>query len=254
MEENKNKVHQDQYEKEEAKQFKTAQEVDVESEYSEAQQVRKTLSDEPDTEGTEEKVNIKKEVFSWIRLIIIVIVVVVVVKQFVIVNAIVPTGSMENTIMPDDRLIGFRLAYKIGEPERYDIAIFKYPVDESQVYIKRIIGLPGETVTIEDGKIYIDDSEEPLDESYLKEEWTVKNTGYTFEVPEDCYLMLGDNRNTSVDARCWADEALMDEIAQTEDEAESYQYVSKDKILGKAIVRYWPSIEKLTADELQQTE
>ncbi|MCR5666326.1 MAG: signal peptidase I [Eubacterium sp.] len=245
---------QNQYEEEEAKQLNTAQEVDVESEYTEAQQVRKTLSEGPVAEENEEKADIKKEVISWIRLIAIVVVVVVVVKQFVIVNAIVPTGSMENTIMPDDRLIGFRLAYKIGDPQRYDIAIFKYPVDESQVYIKRIIGLPGEKVTIEDGKIYIDDSEEPLDEPYLKEEWTVENTGYTFEVPEDCYLMLGDNRNISADARYWADEALMCETAQTEEEAESYQYVSRDKILGKAIVRYWPSIEMLTADDLQQTK
>ncbi|SDB18171.1 signal peptidase I [Eubacterium oxidoreducens] len=254
MEENKNIMPQENTEETTQEQTIAQSDTISESEYNEAQQVRATLSDGVSKEAEKDNVDIKKEVISWIRLIAIVIVVVVVVKQFVIVNAIVPTGSMENTIMPDDRLIGFRLAYKISEPQRYDIAIFKYPVDESQVYIKRIIGLPGEKVTIEDGKIYINDSKEPLDEPYLKEEWTVECTGYTFEVPEDCYLMLGDNRNISADARYWADEALMSEIAQTEDEAAAYQYVSKDKILGKAIVRYWPSIEMLTADELQQAE
>ena len=59
---------------------------------------------------------------------------------------------MENLIKPDDRLFGNRLAYKFGEPERFDIIIFKYPIDETQNYIKRIIGLPGETVDNRTGK------------------------------------------------------------------------------------------------------
>ncbi len=202
-----------------------------------------------DIESAVSKTNAKKEIFSWIRLIVIVFVVVLVVKNFIIVNAIVPTSSMENTIMPDDRLIGFRLAYTSSDPKRFDIVIFKYPVDETQIYIKRVIGLPGETVEISEGKIYIDGSDEPLDEPYLKEEWTVENNGYVFEVPDDCYLVLGDNRNRSADSRYWADYALMDEVAQTEEEAISYQYVSEDKILGKAIFRYWPSIGSLTSVE-----
>ncbi len=226
---------------------------DAKEEYTEAKKVRATLSNDKNNKGEKEAVNVKKEIISWIRLIVIVVVAVVVVKQFVIVNAVVPTGSMENTIMPDDRLIGFRLAYLTEDPKRYDIVIFKYPVDEDQTYIKRIIGLPGEKVTIEDGKIYINDSKEPIEEPYLKETWTVENTGYTFEVPEDCYLMLGDNRNNSADARLWADEALMYEKAQTEEEAQQFQYVNKKKILGKAIFRYWPSLGALTSTQLQQT-
>ena len=82
----------------------------------------------------------------------IVIVVVFVLTQFIIINAKIPSGSMENTIMTHDRLIGFRFAYWFEEPQRGDIILFEYPVDETQIYIKRVIGLPGETVEIRDGR------------------------------------------------------------------------------------------------------
>ena len=87
--------------------------------------------------------------------------------------------------------------------------------------MKRVIGLPGESVHIEDAKVYIDGVE--LEEPYLKEEWTIATGTYDFEVPEDCYLMLGDNRNNSKDARYWEN-----------------KYVNIDKILGKALFIYWP--------------
>lgn len=99
--------------------------------------------------------------------------------------------SMENTIMPGDRLIGNRLAFLKDTPERGDVVIFHYPDDEEELYVKRVIGLPGEEVRIDDGKIYIDGSETPLEEDYLKEEWTVATGPYLFEVPDDCYLVLG---------------------------------------------------------------
>lgn len=83
------------------------------------------------------------------------------------INARVPSGSMEQTIMTGDRVFGNRLAYKNKEPERFDIVIFKYPDDPSQLFVKRVIGLPGETVNIVDGKVYINDSEEPLDDSFF---------------------------------------------------------------------------------------
>ena len=200
---------------------------------------------EESTDPAERAKRIRKEVFSWIRLIVIVLAAVFVVKQFVIVNAVVPTTSMQNLIDPGDRLIGFRLAYVFGEPQRYDVVIFKYPVDEEQNYIKRVIGLPGETVTISDGEIYIDDSTEPLDEPYLPEEWVDENDGYTFVVPEDSYFVLGDNRNVSLDARFWAEEAINAGLADTPEEAQQYTFVKKNKILGKAIFKYWPHIKSL---------
>lgn len=190
-----------------------------------------------------------REIFSWIKVIVFAAVIAFVINNYVIVNATVPTGSMENTIMPDNRIIGLRFSYWFSNPERGDIVIFKYPVNETENYIKRIIGLPGETIEIREGKIYIDGSDTPLDEPYLKEEWTTENDGYIFHVPEDCYLMLGDNRNGSSDARFWAEKAMLAANAKhqsiTEEEAEAYSYVKKSKILGKAVARYWPKASLL---------
>lgn len=175
------------------------------------------------TDDDDEAIDWKKEIKSFAFTLLITLAVVFVLKNFVIINAQVPTGSMENTIMPGDNLLGFRLAYLTEEPERGDIIFFYFPDDETQKYVKRIIGLPGETVTIIDGKIYIDDSEVPLEEEYLKEEWTRGTGPYIFEVPEDSYFCLGDNRNRSADAREW-----------------NNPYVAKEKIIGKALFTYFP--------------
>ena len=106
--------------------------------------------------------NIIREILSWVFPFLFALAVTLVLKNYVIINADVPTGSMENTIMPGDRLIGNRLAYLKEGPQRGDIIIFKYPDDETQLYVKRVIGLPGETVTIREGEIYVDDEMLPL--------------------------------------------------------------------------------------------
>ncbi|MCD7980906.1 MAG: signal peptidase I [Clostridiales bacterium] len=200
-----------------------------------------------DMEKKQEK---RMEIFSWIRMFVIVVVVVFVATRFIIINATVPSGSMETTIMTKDRLIGFRFSYWFDEPDRGDIILFSYPVDESQTYIKRVIGLPGETVEIRDGGIYIDGSDTPLQEDYLPEEWYWENDGYYFEVPEDCYFVLGDNRNNSLDGRFWAREAISAGIAESEEDALSYSFVREDQIKGKAIFTYYSSFKLLinTAD------
>ena len=161
------------------------------------------------------------ELLRWILAIVIAVVIALILNEFIIVNARIPSGSMENTIMTGDRIVGNRLAYISSEPERYDIIIFRYPDDESQLFIKRIIGLPGETVEISDGYIYIDGSDEPLEDVETPE--VMEGTYGPYEVPEGCYFVLGDNRNNSKDSRFWEN-----------------TYVSKDEILGKAIFRYWP--------------
>jgi signal peptidase I len=176
-----------------------------------------------DINTEEEPINVAKEILSWILTVAAAVVVALLLNNFVLINAKIPSGSMENTIKEGDRLIGNRLAYIKADPKRGDIVIFKFPDDESQNYVKRVIGLPGETVRVEAGKVYINNSKEPLKETYLKEKWTVETGPYLFQVPKDCYLVMGDNRNNSYDARYWTN-----------------TYVKKDKILGKAGFRYFP--------------
>lgn len=171
----------------------------------------------------EKKPSAVREVFSWVATLVIAFGLAMLLKNYVIINATVPTGSMEHTIEPGDDLFGLRIAYQFSEPQRGDIVIFKFPDDETQKYVKRVIGLPGEKVTIEDGKIYINDATVPLKEDYLKETWTEATGPFEFEVPENSYLVLGDNRNDSYDARYW-----------------DHTYVSKDKIIGKAYFIYYP--------------
>ncbi len=170
---------------------------------------------------SEEKTSIGKELFQWVLVIIGAVILAFLIDTFVIVNAQIPSGSMENTIMTGDRVFGNRLAYKFSDPKRFDIIIFKYPDDESQLFIKRIIGLPGETVEIHDGNIYINGSDTPLEDVDIKEPMEGSFGPYT--VPEGCYFVMGDNRNNSRDSRYWEN-----------------TFVSEDEILGKAVLRYWP--------------
>ena len=197
---------------------------------------------------TDKRKEILKEVWSWVKVILFAFVTAIVLNMFVIVNANVPTGSMMDTVQPDDRLIGFRLAYLFDPPQRGDIIIFEYPVEPEEIYLKRVVALPGETIEIREAEVFIDGSETPLSEPYLKEEWIVENDGLTLEVPEGYYFVMGDNRNNSLDGRYWATEAVMNGLASTLEEAveKKYCFVSEDAILGRAIFRYYPSFKNLT--------
>lgn len=173
-----------------------------------------------------EEINWRKEITSWVKLVIIAVVVALAVNNLVIINAQVPSGSMENTIHAKSRMIGFRLAYVFSEPKRGDIIIFKYPEDESQNFVKRVIGLPGEDVEIKNGVVYIND--EPLSEEYTYFSGGLIDLRGDFEkthIPDKCYFVLGDNRNNSRDSRFWT----------------STHFVQEDEILGKAIFSYYPS-------------
>lgn len=172
----------------------------------------------------EEKRSFGAELWSWVKCILVGIILALVLDFLVIANAKVPTGSMEDTIPAGARIIGLRHAYLLQEPERGDIIIFKYPDDESINYVKRIIGLPGETVQIEDGEVYVDG--EALTEPYL-DTVTLGNYG-PYSVPEDSYFVMGDNRNDSKDSRFWDN-----------------TYVEEKKIVAKVKLMYYPSIKVL---------
>ena len=157
-----------------------------------------------------EPFSLKKEILSWIWIIVVAAAIAFFLNTFIIANSRVPSGSMENTIMTGDRVIGSRLSYKFHEPERGDIAIFHFPDDPTgkTLYVKRIIGLPGETVDIVDSQVYING--EPLDEPYLDSDYVKdieNNQGYftsdfeAIELGSDEYFVMGDNRVVSADSR-----------------------------------------------------
>ncbi len=169
------------------------------------------------------------EIISWIKIIITAAVIAFLLNNLIIANSRVPSGSMEQTIMTGDRVIGSRLTYYFDDPKRGDIAIFHFPDDptEKTYYVKRIIGLPGDIIDIRDGKIYLNNSETPLEEPYLPEPMEPEPDAH-YEVPENSYFMMGDNRNFSADARRW-----------------KHKFVKKDKIIAKVLFRYFPSIKKI---------
>ncbi len=157
------------------------------------------------------------EVLSWVMVFVVAFVLATLINKFVIFNVEVPSGSMEDTIMIGDRAVTSRLSYVFGDPARGDIVVFPFPDDESIDYIKRIIGLPGETIEGRDGIVYIDGK--PLAEPYVKEPLDQDFGPYL--IPENSYFMMGDNRNNSADSRFWDN-----------------KFVVRKKIKGKALCRY----------------
>lgn len=168
----------------------------------------------------------REELKDYLKIFVIGIVAAFMINTTIIVNATVPSGSMKDTIKPGDRIIGFRPAYLFAKPERGDIIIFKFPDDERQLFIKRVIGLPGEKIEIIGGKVYIDGAAEPLEENYVR--GTPKGDFGPYEVPEGSYFVMGDNRNDSMDSRAWV-----------------HTFVKKEKILGKTMFRYYPKIKRV---------
>ncbi len=150
-----------------------------------------------------------------------------VLTNIVFLSGIVWSESMEDTLIVGERFIGNRLYYKIGDktPQRFDVVVFKSPDKEKHLMIKRVIGLGGDIVEIKDGTLLINDvvTEEP----YLKEKMLGHFGPYT--VPEGSYLLLGDNRNRSSDARAW-----------------EHTFVTIDNIRAKAVFTFYPRIKIIT--------
>ncbi|AFY67223.1 signal peptidase I [Geitlerinema sp. PCC 7407] len=143
------------------------------------------------------------------------------IRTFVVEARYIPTGSMLPTLEINDRLIIDKMGYRFSEPKRGDIVVFRptpaLQAEFNEAFIKRVIGLPGETVEVKNGRVYVNN--EPLPENYTAErpnyEWGPET------VPPNSYLVLGDNRNNSYDSHYWG-------------------YVPRENIIGRAAVRFWP--------------
>lgn len=146
------------------------------------------------------------------------------IRHFVAEARYIPSGSMEPTLQINDRLIVEKVSYYFNSPQRGDIVVF-WPTDQlkeqtpqlKDAFIKRVIGLPGEEVEVRGGTVYVDGQA-------LREEYIAAPPDYLWGpevVPEDSYLVLGDNRNNSYDSHYWG-------------------FVPRENIIGRAVVRFWP--------------
>ena len=166
---------------------------------------------------------ILKEVLNTSVYLLVVLVLTLLVITFLGQRTHVNGSSMEPTLSNNDNLIVDKISYRFSEPKRFDIIVFPYQYAEKTYYIKRIIGLPGETVRIDEaGNIYINDK--ILSESYGRE--VIKNPGLAGEaivLKQDEYFVLGDNRNDSSDSR-------VSDVGN----------IKKSDILGKAWIRIYP--------------
>ena len=189
-----------------------------------------------DEAAAKEKFDWKKELRDWLIIIVAAFILAYALTHFVIIKTEVISGSMISTLNIDDRVVANRLAYVFSKPKRGDIIFFAYPDDETKTYVKRIIGLPGEKVEIVKGKVYINDSDTPLDETYLFEKPRKENFG-PYYVPEGSYFVMGDNRNVSIDSRYWDN-----------------KFVTADEIYGKAWFRYSPNIQGIHSADYGESD
>lgn len=173
-------------------------------------------------DSEEKKFSIVKDILGFILYFAIVIAVTLFIINYVGQRTYVSGSSMENTLSDGDNLIVDKITYRFKDPERFDIIVFPFRYKEDTYYIKRIIGLPGETVQIIEGTIYIDGEE--LVESYGRE--VIQSAGAAanpITLGEDEYFVLGDNRNNSSDSR-----------------DTQVSNIHKDEIIGRAFMRIWP--------------
>jgi signal peptidase I len=147
------------------------------------------------------------------------------IQSFVARSYYIPSGSMLPTLQINDRLIVDKISYRFSNPVRGDIVVFDPPakLGFKDAFIKRVIGLPGDRIEVKNGKVYVNDK--VLSEKYIEEapsyNWSSTSLTPDGIVPEGHYLVLGDNRNNSYDGHYWG-------------------FIPKDRIVGKAVVRFWP--------------
>jgi len=170
----------------------------------------------------------KKKSLSWIRetveTVVIALVLAFLIRSFIVETFWIPSGSMEPTLMVGDRIMAYKIFYGINRVKRGDIIIFKFPLDPKKDFVKRVIGLPGDTIEIRKKEVYV--NKKRLIEPYAvhSDNW---DTGFPrdeygpVKVPPDSLFVLGDNRDSSEDSRYWG-------------------YVPKENIIGKAFLIYWP--------------
>lgn len=173
-------------------------------------------------EYKEKSNSILKEIFGWIFYIAVIVGLTYLIVTYVGVRTQVSGESMMPTLKDGDQLVVDKLTYRFKDPKRYEVIVFPYKYEENTYYIKRIIGLPGETVQIKEGYVYINDKK--LEENYGAE--VMQEAGIAEEpitLGKDEYFVLGDNRNHSSDKR-----------------VPNVGVLKRKDLMGRAWVRIWP--------------
>ncbi len=163
---------------------------------------------------------------NWGEPFLIAAVLAILIRTYLVGPYKIPTGSMRPTFMEGDRIFVNKISYHFNEPERGDIIVFKYPLDRKKDFVKRLVGLPGETIEIRNGMLYVNG--EALDDApfsnqyyYNRDNWLYGQEGQAFVVPANHYFVLGDNSAHSSDGRHWG-------------------FVPDDNVVGKAFIIWWP--------------
>ncbi|RYM05782.1 signal peptidase I [Sporolactobacillus sp. THM7-7] len=177
--------------------------------------------------------NKKKEIWSWVRAILIAVLVAWLIRHFIFSNYIVRGESMMPTLQDGNRLVVDKIGYRIGEPKRFDVIVFH--ATETDDYVKRVIGLPGDTIAYRNDRLYINGK--PVNEpflnrykknlpegEYLTQNFNLKELTGTTRVPEGKIWVMGDNRRNSVDSRVFG-------------------FVDEKEVVGKVDLRWWPVSE-----------
>ena len=193
---------------------------------SEKTKIREEFAEELEEDRPLTKEELRHEIISTVVYLLVVFVLIFLFIHYVGQRTVVSGSSMENTLSDGDNLIIDKISYRFRDPERFEVVVFPYKLDEKTFFIKRVIGLPGETVYIDaKGTIYING--EKLEESYGRE--VIANPGLAsseITLAEDEYFVLGDNRNNSEDSR-------FDDVGN----------IKRSDLIGRAWVRIYPFSE-----------
>jgi signal peptidase I len=171
-----------------------------------------------------------RTILEYVILAVVAIAVALLIQQFLVKPYRIPSASMEDTLLIGDRVLVDRISWRFGEPQRGDIVVFHPPFD-GPVLIKRIIGLPGDVISLRDGSVYVNDKllEEPyvrvIDGQQVPTQpftnglpWSLQSP---YLVPEGTYFVMGDNRTDSGDSR-------------------EFGPVERGQFVGRAFAKYWP--------------
>jgi len=177
-----------------------------------------------DTQGRTDQAspNLMSEFRGWVKDILLAVVIAVVMVVFLYQPVKVEGTSMQPELVDQERIFVNKFVYHFEEIHRGDIVVFWYPKDPSKSFIKRVIGVPGDVVSVNNGQVFINSS--LLEEKYVPRGYQDLESFPPMRVKEDHYYVLGDHRNASNDSRSWG-------------------LVPRKYIYGKAVFRYWP-VEK----------